>query len=244
MYVYIYDQIINSKNYQSLTAKIETRLTDLGLNGKIVRLNPMHNLERTIKDEVKSNCTIVLVGNDSLINSAFGILKGLDVTIGIIPIGKNGNNLARTYGINSEMEACNILAARKIAHLDLGVANNSVFLNHLSIKSSKSFIESADNLTLETNSPSIITIKCLSSTEDYGASISNDSHRLQLTINSSIKNHYLSKPTTSTTSIISSKFLINGNFSATLDDCITLSAPITVSVLKNGAKIIIGRYRL
>jgi hypothetical protein len=50
MHIYIYDSFVNQKKYDSTTAKIETRITDLGLNGKIVRLGIIISVEEVINN--------------------------------------------------------------------------------------------------------------------------------------------------------------------------------------------------
>jgi len=35
MHVYVYDSFLNQKKYDRILARLETRITDLGLNGKI-----------------------------------------------------------------------------------------------------------------------------------------------------------------------------------------------------------------
>ncbi len=34
MHVYVYDSFLNQKKYDRILARLETRITDLGLNGK------------------------------------------------------------------------------------------------------------------------------------------------------------------------------------------------------------------
>ena len=43
--VYIYEHTLASKRYQKTLERLETRLTDLGLSGKIYRLAPMTRVE-------------------------------------------------------------------------------------------------------------------------------------------------------------------------------------------------------
>jgi len=89
MYYYIYDSFLSDKKYRKLLAQIETRLTDLGINGKINRLSFLKNIRDLITDEIKNGQnTIVVLGNDSTINKVINIIADLDVFLGIIPIGK------------------------------------------------------------------------------------------------------------------------------------------------------------
>jgi hypothetical protein len=62
--VYLYDQSLGAKRHQKLLEQLETRLTDLGISGKICRLGPMTRVEETVRQElVKKPKTIVVVGS-------------------------------------------------------------------------------------------------------------------------------------------------------------------------------------
>lgn len=244
MHVYIYDSRLENTKYHSILAKIETRLTDLGLNGRIVRLNPMHNLERTIRDELKQSCTIVLVGNDDLINSAISILANHEAVVGIIPIGKENNSIAESLGISPEVAACDALAARRIINTDLGIANGSVFLNQLYIKTNHALIDIDDNLSLEIEAQTEIIISNFNSIAQTEENISDpEDGLLELVINTLVKKPLFAKAEMSHSYLQKNNFLINGEFEAILDNCTNLKAPITISVAKNALKIIIDRKR-
>lgn len=141
MYLYLYDQFLNSKRYGSLLPRIETRLTDLGIGGKIFRLSPLRNINEIVVDEVRNGVkTIVAVGNDKTVASVVNACAKLDVTFGIIPVGSE-NEIASSLGVNSATEACNILASRVIEKIDLGKVNETYFISHLKLSSGKLSIE-------------------------------------------------------------------------------------------------------
>jgi hypothetical protein len=76
MHLYIYDDFLEKSKYSKTINKIETWITDLGLNGKIIRLNNLNNVEGAIWGEIKRGArTLVVVGNDSTFNK---ILKTLN----------------------------------------------------------------------------------------------------------------------------------------------------------------------
>ncbi|MFA6255257.1 MAG: diacylglycerol kinase family protein [Patescibacteria group bacterium] len=141
MYLYLYDSFLNNKKYSNLLAKIETRLTDLGIGGKIFRLSPLRNLNELLTDETKSGAkTIVVVGNDKTLGQVINIAAKLDATLALIPIGPD-NKIAQILGITTPEEACNILAARIIEKIDLGRANNTYFLSNIKIANGPVTIE-------------------------------------------------------------------------------------------------------
>src|SRR5680860_565172 len=101
MYLYLYDPSLNNKKYSSLLAKIETRLTDLGIGGKIFRLSPLRNTSELLNDEVRNGIkTIVVVGSDKTITDVVNLAAKLEITLGIIPVGPD-NKIAQVLGINS-----------------------------------------------------------------------------------------------------------------------------------------------
>jgi len=144
MYLYLYDSLLNNKKYNSLLAKIETRLTDLGIGGKIFRLSPLRNISELLTDEVRSGAkTVVVVGNDKSFSQIINFAAQLDVTLGLIPVGAD-NKIAKILGIPSAEEACNILAARIIEKVDLGKANSTYFLSSLTVAFGRVRIECED----------------------------------------------------------------------------------------------------
>jgi len=148
MYLYLYDQFLNSKRYGSLLPRIETRLTDLGIGGKIFRLSPLRNINEIIADEVRSGVkTVVAVGNDKTVATVINACAKLDITFGIIPVGSE-NSIASALGITSATEACNILSSRVIEKLDLGKVNETYFISHVLITSGRISIECEDKYNI------------------------------------------------------------------------------------------------
>ncbi len=167
MHIYIYDSFVNQKKYDSTTAKIETRITDLGLNGKIVRLGMMNSVDEVINNEIKKGAkTIVVVGNNDIFNKAINAIAKTSqeitltkkIPLGFIPVGKKNNDIAKFLGIGFEESACNIISARRIQTLDLGLANDNYFLTEASITTSGTNLEIDQNYTIEIKEPGTIKI--------------------------------------------------------------------------------------
>jgi diacylglycerol kinase family enzyme len=128
-------------------ARIETRLTDLGIGGKISRLSPLKDIKELIRDEIRSGVkTIVVVGNDKTIIQIINEVADYNITLGVIPIGSE-NYIAEVLGIPHNEAACNILSARKVEKIDLGKVNGIYFLSSLLILPQKDF--NLAGLTLE-----------------------------------------------------------------------------------------------
>ena len=143
MHVYVYDDYINKKKHENVLANIETRITDLGLNGKIIRLGVMKNVATAIEGEIKRGAkTIVAVGSDKtvskIINAMIGAKSsdptGGNIPLGIIPIDQKDNAIAQSLGIKSPDEACDTLSARRIEKLDVGQAMRVNAQRKISVK--------------------------------------------------------------------------------------------------------------
>jgi len=149
MYYYIYDAYLADKKYQQTLAKIETRLTDLGINGKINRLSFSKNIGQILKEEVKRGLkTIVVVGNDKTIGYILNLLPDISIPLGIIPIG-NDNTIAHTLGIFDSETACEILASRIIERIDIGMINNYYFLTSLTINNQSAILNCENSYFIE-----------------------------------------------------------------------------------------------
>src|SRR3989344_17772 len=141
MYLYLYDSFLNNKKYGGLLAKIETRLTDLGIGGKIFRLSPLRNINELLTDEVRNGIkTVVVVGNDKSFTEVINVAAKLDITVGVIPVGPN-NKIANSLGINSPEEATEVLSVRKIEKVDLGKVNGTYFLSNITVSGGGMTIE-------------------------------------------------------------------------------------------------------
>ena len=153
MYLYLYDSFLNQKKYTSALARIETRLTDLGIGGKICRLSPLRNIKELIADELANGVkTIVVVGNDKTLSEAINFVAQHDVTLGLIPIGPN-NSLAVQLGLPEGEAACNVIAARIIKKIDLGKINNTYFLSGIKITGRQVTLECEEQFKITAQAP-------------------------------------------------------------------------------------------
>lgn len=134
MYCYLYDTFTqDGKNERELTA-IEHRMTDLGLQGKIVRLALFRDPVETIRREVAAGVkTVVVVGNDHTVARVLDVAVETGVVLALLPVGAP-NVLARIFGVPSGVEACDVLSQRIIETLDVGVVNGRRFLSGLRIE--------------------------------------------------------------------------------------------------------------
>lgn len=141
MYVYLYDNFLRQKKFDSTVKAMETRLTDFGIAGKIIRLQNFTDAKAIIEEEIKKGVSgVVIVGNNSTFGRVLSRAATCDVLYGFLPIGSN-NTIAEVLGIPVGEEACGVLSKRRKLKLDVGWFNNRYFVSKLHIPSAKINIE-------------------------------------------------------------------------------------------------------
>ncbi|NQU77485.1 hypothetical protein HQ544_02195 [Candidatus Falkowbacteria bacterium] len=135
MYFFLYDSFLSDKRYEKALARIEARVADLGIKGRVVKLTILQQLEETIKEAIDRGAkTVVAVGNDKTISGAIAILAGYKhVTLGIIPVGEE-NEIAKILGIPEEELACDVISNRLIDILDVGRINEQYFFKEVRVE--------------------------------------------------------------------------------------------------------------
>ena len=141
MYVYLYDDFLRQKKYDNLLKVMETRLTDFGIAGKIIRLQNFTNAKLVIDEEIRKGVSaVVIVGNDKTFGQVLSRAATCEVLFGFLPLGEN-NSIAQVLGIPVGEEACEVLAKRRKVNLDVGWFNNRYFVSQLYIPPSKITVE-------------------------------------------------------------------------------------------------------
>ena len=259
MHIYIYDSFLNRKKYDNTLARVETRLTDLGLNGKIARLGPMKNIKSIVENELKRGAkTIVAVGNDQTVSQVINAMSGAEqikmpkssAPLGIIPIGKNNNYIASSLGIELEELACDILAARRIEKVDLCLANNNFFISNATITSKGTILEINKNYSIEIAGEGEINIinmpapnKLLPSNAKYSPS----DGIFELFIKTKQRSGFFKinsgRVGESIFSLERLTILNNNNYPAILDGVLEVTTPVEISILKQKLNVIVGKER-
>jgi len=243
MHVYIYDDYLSKGKYHKTINRLEIRLTDLGLNGKIIRLGGIKNIKGAIQNEIKLGAkTIIAVGNNQTVNKIIGAIIDTDLygdfqkktLLGIIPIGDD-NSIATSFGIKNEAEACNILLARRIEKIDLGLVGKHYFLNQASIQSSGTTIV-INNYSIETGEKGEIKIINLLSDNDTG--IKSNPHDGLLDI-------YIKTRKKDKTCLTAKKLTITSSENRLLiDGVMEVETPTDVEIMKDRVNVIVGKNRM
>ena len=243
MHVYIYDEYLNKPKYGRAINRLEIRLTDLGLNGKIIRLGGIKNIKGTIQNEIKLGAkTIIAVGNNQTVNKIIGAIIDTEIygdfqkktLLGLIPIGDD-NSIATSFGIKNAEEACNILLARRVEKIDLGLVGNYYFLNQASIQSAGTSLEIND-YTLEIEEKGEVRIINLLS--DPKEKIKSNPHDGKLDV--------LIRTRKRDESLITVKKVIINNESEKLiiDGVFEVPTPVEVGIMKDKVNVIVGKDRM
>lgn len=133
MYSYFLDPFLSHKKYDKELRAIETRLVDLGIAGRMHRMTKFKDLKTIIQNEIKHGVkTIVALGDDDTLGNFLDLAIEENLVLGIIPFGAK-NKLSQLLGVETSLEACDILGARIIEKLDIGRINMHYFLSSIMI---------------------------------------------------------------------------------------------------------------
>jgi len=148
MYTYLYDKYLKQRKFDKVIQDIETRLTDFGIAGKIIRLQNFSNAETIIEEEIRRGAkTVVIVGNDRTFGHVLSRGARCNTTFGFLPVGPD-NSIADVLGIPVGAEACDILSRRRKVKLDVGWFNSRFFISRLHIPPSNITVEYDDQFSV------------------------------------------------------------------------------------------------
>lgn len=154
MFCYLYDAFLRDRKYQTQLAKIESRLFELGIQGKSEKLTILKSMRDLAEAAIKRGAdTLIVVGDDQTVSKLIGLIAQYDVVLGIIPLGKD-LRIAEYLGIPEGVKACDTLSTRIVERIDLGKANETFFLSFLEVAAAKELFLDFDGgaYSLETGS--------------------------------------------------------------------------------------------
>ncbi len=251
-YFYLYDSYLQDKNYSNQLIRLETALTDLGLQGKIGRLTLLKSIRDLIDSALRDNSdTIVVVGNDITLNQTAEIVaKYPKITLGFIPLGQDKQTLAHLLGIPTGLLACHTLSSRITKQMDIGKINNQFFMQSVSAQGMFN-LECENHYRLSTNKPHYLKICNFDlwgeSKHDHSQPTDN---LLEIILTPQKNNSWLSsfkkQPALKPTILPLKNLLLEAsgdNLTLLVDGHKILKTPATVAVANEKLKIIVGRGR-
>jgi len=129
MHFYLFDAFLANPGYKKELESIENRILDLGIGGRSTYLSVLKSFEDSLENGLsKEITTCVLVGNDATLTKALNILVTHNVTVGLIPIGKDCE-MAHYLGLPRGVHGVDLIANRLTEDLDLGKVGQQYFIN-------------------------------------------------------------------------------------------------------------------
>lgn len=168
VYCYVYDAFVQERKYERELLAIEHRITDLGLQGKIVRLALFRDPTDQIRREIEAGAkTVVVVGNDQTVHQVLNTVVDYGATLGLIPVGAP-NVLAKILGVTKGVQACDVLSQRILAKLDVGRMNGQRFLTGVRFDQAITRVQYADDYQITSNRTGQLEIHnlCIESPKD------------------------------------------------------------------------------
>ena len=237
MYAYIYDDFINQGKFGKVLYQIEKRLTDLNLNGKIIRLGISKNIKSAVDDEIRQGTkTIVAVGSDKTVSQIINHIvsnhsdERHQVTLGIIPIEPKENKIAATFGIKSISAACEILLARRLEVFQLAQINQGFFLFKAVLNASDTILEIDKTYIIQNLKPALVEV----TNHPVLAGAEPADHKLELKVyNKEGESMFYFKDL----------LVVNRNAPIIADDSLAIQPPAKIKASQEKIRIIVGKDR-
>lgn len=243
MYLYVYDEFVQDRKYERDLSLIETRLTDLGIAGKIARLALFRDAQELIRDEIRRGITtVVAVGNDLTLRKVIDAVADPNVVVAIIPMGPE-NAIADILGVPHGFAACDVLSARLVDSLDGGLINGLRFLHMVTAEGVQPSCTVEGMYTITPVRPSKLFVRNLAASEDLGTANPTDG-KLELVMQTPVRS-WLMKKTDKTTSIPFTHILIKSPspMQLTVDGEEISGTEFDVKVLPKQMRIVTGKDR-
>ena len=193
VYCYVYDEYLQDRRYERDLSLIETRLTDLGIAGKIARLALFRDAKELIRDEIRNGATtIVAVGSDRTLRRALDAVGDTRTVVALLPVGPQGV-LAGLLGMPLGILACDVLSARIVEELDAGEVNGRRFVQAVAMGEVSAVVKSPKGFTITPLKTSAIEVRNMAEPDDAGVQSPVDA-RLSLIIRTSKFSLFGGKP--------------------------------------------------
>ena len=168
MYCYVYDEALQDRRFERELAQIETRLTDLGIAGKIARLALFRDANELIRDEIRGGVTtVVAVGNDTTLRRVLDAVGDRKTVVALLPVGPQGV-MTDLLGMPTGVAACDVLSARIIQDLDVGEVNGKRFLQAVHLDERSDFVVHHGAYTMKPERKASVEVRNFAAPDDAG----------------------------------------------------------------------------
>ncbi|MEK7115999.1 MAG: hypothetical protein AAB879_01230 [Patescibacteria group bacterium] len=168
-YVFVYDEALSERRCEREVAALETRLTTLGVTGRTIKLAMFRSAKETIESMVKHGVTtVVIVGDDRTLDTMMWFLPAMNIVLGYLPI-LGPSQIAKPLGIPLGVLACDVLAARLIETIDVGLCEGRYFLGEARVKNTIASITLDGRFSLTSTGGGSITVRNLYADAKDGA---------------------------------------------------------------------------
>lgn len=253
MYYYIYDTFLAGQKYTKTLHKIENRVHDLGINGKIGRLAVLKNLDDIIKRAYQDGArNFIAVGNDDTLHKVISACGEMDVTVGYIPIGGD-NYMAQLLGIQSEELACDVLSARIVRIADLGKVNNHYFFSSITMSLSEFQLNCDNSYAVKSEqkdySIKVLNVNTLNQSQKFLENVRAEDGWLNILIHKDVPKTSLIrifKKGEGKDSIFPVKHAVLGSSkeaTALVDGYKSFKLPLDLQIIPKSLKIVVGKNR-
>lgn len=248
MYYYLFDSPLADSKYNSIVNRIEFRIIELGINGRMDRLTILKNMRELIDSAIKRGAeTIVVVGDDTAVARAVSIVARYNVTLGIVPVGSH-QLIARALGIPEGEAACDVLSKRIVRTIDLGKVNDQYFLFSLNIPAQDVTIECDGHYRVSLlGGPRPFTICNFSPAHRGGGAGSPEDGVLEAIIEEQPTGWGMFRKPAARASVFPLKrakvFSPHASIPLTLDGQTIVKTPATVEVSPRKLRVIVGKER-
>ncbi len=141
MHFYLVDNFLSDKKFEAALNRVESRLTEIGIHGRLERLTILKSLPEVIDEAVRRKVdTIVAVGDDRTVSKIVSLVAKYRVPFGLIPIGPH-QAIANFLGIPEGAESCDTLSRRIVEEVDLGKVGDRYFLMSVDAPESRYSLE-------------------------------------------------------------------------------------------------------
>ena len=252
MFFYLYDQFVSDPKHDTARQRVEARLIELGINGRIERLTPVRNIKELIKMGLKQEAhTVVVVGGDETFLRTMNIIANKDAALAYIPF-RSDTGIAKLLGIPDTMAACDILSRRIVSKMPLLRVNQNYALSTVVVPTTPPDlnIECDGEFTLSTSRQHSLLISNLeditAQQPDNEQTVQHTTIRLQFSNPTHGKSSRKKNPIAAASAITAQQIKLshtNSPVSVTLDNLTTLKTPLSISRIPEKLKVIVGKNR-